>query len=113
MANKIRVIGLDDDNHSMCYVTRSCYYSSAAGFMKECLLDPHTIGYEVRQIRLLDLPEILPDSYTDKQIDEMFDLLAREYRPDELLKRDYDRFLDREKAFDTLWEYAEKEWYYA
>lgn len=113
MANKIRVLGLDDDNHSMCYATRSCYYSDAGKFMKECLLDPHTIGYEVRQIHIIDLSDELVEKYGEDEVERMFDLLACENRPDELLKRDYDRFLDREKAFDTLWEYAEKEWYYA
>ncbi len=104
--NSIQVLALDDDNHSVCFVTRGSYYSSAANFMQECLLKPHTVEYEVRYVALVDM--------TGDEDEDMatFDLCACTYDPGKLFKDDNERWVAREKAFDTLWKQGEREYFY-
>lgn len=53
--NTIKVLALDDDNHSVSFVTEEgVNYSSAAEFMRDCLLQPHGTFYTVRMIALVE-----------------------------------------------------------
>ena len=53
--NTIKVLALDDDNHSVSFVTEEgVNYSSAAEFMRDCLLQPHGTFYVVRMIALVE-----------------------------------------------------------
>lgn len=54
---KIQVLALDDDYHTINYVTKDCYYYNVEEFMKECLLKPHDKEYEVRMVRYINLEE--------------------------------------------------------
>ena len=107
----IKVLCLNDDNHSNCYVTRAFYYHNCAQFAKECLLAPHNYQVEVRQIDLVDPPEAFANM-DEIEFMRLFDLLACEYRPNELLQKDPSRWAEREKTFELFWEYGE-EWRYA
>ena len=108
---KIKVLGLDDDNHPMCFVTRGSYYENAVRFMRDCLLDAHSISYDLRIIRLTDLPEGL--TFLDPvNVETMFDLLTCENHPYRLCQENPLLWQDREKAFDLFWKYGEKECYY-
>ena len=109
--SKIQVIALNDDNHSKCYVTRGSYYHNMADFAKECLLKPHTVEYEVREVYICDpsgkLAELTEDEFLC-----LFDLLAITYDPAELFKENHERWEKREIAFDLFWENGD-EWRYA
>lgn len=107
----IQVLCLNDDNHSNCYVTRAFYYHDCVQFVKKCLLMPPNCQIEIRQINLVDPPE----AFTNMDEDEfmrLFDILACEYRPNELLQKEPSRWAEREKTFELFWEHGE-EWRYA
>lgn len=105
--NKIQVLALDDDNHSVCFVTRGSHYGDAASFMRECLLKPHTVEYEVRMVTLVDF-----EDEEDWEVDYAFDCLACIYNPGELFMKDPERWNERELAFDLFWERGNKEYFY-
>lgn len=109
--SKIQVIALNDDNHSKCYVTRGSYYHDMADFAKECLLKPHTVEYEVREVYICDPSEKLAE-LTEDEFLYLFDLLAVTYDPAELFKEKPEQWKNREIAFDLFWENGD-EWRYA
>lgn len=106
----IKVLCLNDDNHSNCYVTRTSYYHDCAQFAKKCLLAPHNYQYEVRQIDLVDPPTAFANMDEDEFM-RLFDLLACEYRPDELFHEDPLRWSERKRVFELFWVNGE-EWRY-
>ena len=73
---KIKVLCLNDDNHSKCYVTRGSYYHNMADFAKECLLKPHTVEYEVREVYICDPSEKLAE-LTEDEFLYLFDDIPR------------------------------------
>ena len=93
--NTIKVLALDDDNHSVSFVTEEgVNYSSAAEFMRDCLLQPHGTFYVVRMITLIE------EQY--EAVEEEFDkiqfgcgLMTAEWR----------------NAFDKLWELSQEDFY--
>lgn len=97
----IPVLALNDDNHSICYVTRNGYWSDADSFMKEVLCKPHTVEYKVKDIPLIYLNTMLVCD--GMNIEEMFDRVddyrIANYR-DRLTEEDLKK---REIAFDYLW----------
>ena len=107
----IKVLCLNDDNHSNCYVTRTSYHHDCAQFAKECLLAPHNYQFEVRQIDLVDPPEAFANMDEDEFM-RLFDLLACEYHPDELFHKDPLRWSERKRVFELFWANGE-EWRYA
>ena len=109
--SKIQVIALNDDNHSKCYVTRGSYYHDMADFAKECLLKPHTVEYEVREVYICE-PNGKLAELTEDEFFYLFDLLAITYDPAKLFKENQKRWKDRETAFDLFWENGD-EWRYA
>ena len=80
---KMQVLALDDDYHTINYVTKDCYYYNAEEFMKKCLLKPHDKEYEVRMVRYINLEE-------DSKEMMAFDYLHRGIKSND--------------AFDILWE---------
>lgn len=98
----IPVLALNDDNHSICYVTRNGYWSDADSFIKKVLCKPHTVEYKIKDISLIYLNTMLVcDGMT---IEEMFNRVD-DYR---INNRKEDRMTEeglkkREIAFDYLW----------
>lgn len=109
--DSIKVLALNDDNHSKCYVTRGSYYHDMADFAKECLLKSHTCEYEVREVYLCDPSEKLAE-LTEDEFLYLFDLLALTYDPAELFKTKPEQWKNREIAFDLFWKNGD-EWRYA
>ena len=109
--SKIKVLCLNDDNHSNCYVTRISYYSNMADFAKECLLKPHIYEYEIREVYICEpigkLAELTEDEFL-----YLFDLLAVTYDPVNLFRENLERWEERKNAFDLFWENTD-EWRYA
>ena len=109
--SKIQVIALNDDNHSKSYVTRGSHLGDAAKFMKECLLKPHTLEYEIREVYICDPQGELAELDEDEFL-YMFDLLDLTNDPGKLFKENETVWQDREKAFNLFWENGD-EWRYA
>ena len=95
----IRVLALDDDNHSICFAGERHDWSDAAEFIKDRLAAPHTDNYEIRMITLIDY---------DESVDEMFDRLSCCYRPGQL---DEEAMTSRLEAFNHLWDMAKEDFY--
>ena len=108
---KIKVLCLNDDNHSKCYVTRGSYYSDMADFAKERLLKPHICEYEIREVYICDPSNELATMDEDEFL-RLFDLLACTYDPAELFKQDQERWEERNKAFELFWKNGDT-WRYA
>lgn len=108
-----QVLALNDDNHDSCFVTRTNYYSNVVDFMRECLLAPHHISYEVRQVHLCDVPEELMELYNNDENAFIcdFDRLACTYAY-EINKLSEEQSSARIKAFHRFWEHGDKEFHY-
>lgn len=100
--SKIQVIALNDDNHPECYITRGSYYHNMTHFVKECLLKPHTVEYEIREVYICDplgeLAELTEDEFL-----YLFDLLSLTRDPAKLFKEEPEQWKNREIAFDLFW----------
>ena len=97
----IPVLALNDDNHSICYVTRNGYWSDADSFMKEVLCKPHTVEYKVKDITLIYLNHTLvcDGMNTEEMFDRVDDYRIADRR-DRMTEEDLKK---REIAFDYLW----------
>lgn len=106
----IKVLALNDDNHSKCYVTKWDFFSDCATFAKELLLAPHTETYEVREVYICD-PQGELANWDEEKFCDMFSLLDG-CSPDELAERDPEKYRLRQEMFEIFWENGE-EWRYA
>lgn len=69
----IRVLALDDDNHSVMFATEyGVRYNSAAEFIKECLALPHVEQYDVRGFAIIDPVDGILSDLEDDCIDDLF-----------------------------------------
>ncbi len=93
--NSFRVLALDDDNHSVSFVSEDgVEYADAAAFMRDCLLHPHGVFYTVRMITLVE------EYY--ETIDEDFDKVQFGCGP---------MTDDWREAFERLWEVSQEDFY--
>lgn len=108
---KIKVIALNDDNHSKSYVTTDRHLGDAADFMKQYLLVPHTEEYEVREVYICEpmgkLAELTEDEFL-----YMFDLLDGTYDVPALQREHPEVWKNRQIAFNLFWEEGDT-WCYA
>lgn len=102
----VRVLALNDDNHSKSYVTSIWHFGNAAAFMTNQLLQPHTETYEVREVYLCDPQGELAKMDQDEFM-TLFDLLDTkpEYLCDGLCQK-------RKEAFELFWKNSDT-WNYA
>lgn len=105
----IPVIGIDDDNHSISYVTRGNYYSNSEIFMREVLCKPHTDEYKIKIIHFVDLKEDLNFKGLDGE--QMCHLLDCVSDIDKLFKENHNKWLLREEVFNFLFYTKEEELY--
>ena len=100
----IKVLCLDDDNHSPSYVTKDKVYYDLNYFIKgECLLKSHHCEYEIKQICLVDPPEAFAEM-SEEGFMIMFDLVSCD--PKDLSE---EKRRSRDITFDVLWNNGE-EW---
>ena len=101
MNNSIRVLMLDDDNHTPSYHGEDTSFWHDANHFIKWLTRPHTIiiPYEVRQVRLIDLDIDLSETNPDIDIDHIFDIVDCNGRG-----HSYEEYLE---AFDILWKNSE------
>ena len=100
--NAIRVLMLDDDNHSPSYHAEDTSHWHDANHFIKYLTRPHTtiIPYEVRQVALLDLDIDLSETDPDIDIGHIFDIVY-------FNGRGYS-FEEYQEAFDILWKNSEE-----
>ena len=106
--SKIRILMLDDDNHTPCYVMENRYWSNANSLMKEVLCKPHTLEYEIKEIKLIELNTAL--YYENMSAEDMFDRVD-DYRINKRNGLTEDEYEKRLKAFNFLWETPEEDLY--
>ena len=94
----IRVLMLDDDNHTPSYHAEDTSHWHDANHFIKWLTRPHTtiIPYEVRQACLLDLEVDDPDI----DIERIFDIV-------DMYGRGYS-FEEYQEAFEILWKMSEE-----
>ena len=98
----IRVLMLDDDNHSPSYHAEDTSHWHDANHFIKWLTRPHTviIPYEVRKVALIDLDIDLAEIDPDIDIDHIFDIV-------QFNGRGYS-FEEYQEAFDILWKLSEE-----
>lgn len=98
----IRVLMLDDDNHSPSYHAEDTSHWHNANHFIKFLTRPHTvvIPYEVRTVHLIDLDVDLSETDPDIDIGHIFDIVY-------FNGRGYS-FEEYQEAFDILWKNSEE-----
>ena len=98
----IRVLMLDDDNHSPSYHAGDTSHWHDANHFIKYLIRPHTviIPYEVRKVALIDLDIDLSEIDSDIDIDHIFDIVF-------FNGRGYS-FEEYQEAFNILWKNSEE-----
>lgn len=98
----IKVLVIKDYDDVVRVVTRGTRYTVFGDFVSD-LAKSHSVDYKIKTLIFetcsLDLKQSVMFNYK-------LDLLISE-DPLELAKNDFDKFLERESAFDTIWEVAE------
>lgn len=98
----IKVLIIKDYDDIIRVVTRGTRYTVFGDFVTD-LAKSHSIDYKIKTLVFencsLDLKQSITFNYK-------LDLLINE-DPLELAKNDFNEFLERESAFDTIWEVAE------
>ena len=74
MAN-IRILGLDDDNHSACFVGEDGTHYDSAKELIEMLAAPHQNTYVVKMFAIVDEWSDELAAFEEEFIDHMFDYL--------------------------------------
>lgn len=102
MAN-IRVLGLDDDNHSPMFIEENgSIYGDAQDLIK-MLSQPHDNQYEVKMFALVDEWSDELSQYDECEVDNMFDFLCGRSK---LAKGT--KFIE---IFDMFWESANRRYW--
>lgn len=98
----IRVLMLDDDNHSPSYHAEDTSNWHDANHFIKYLTRPHTviIPYEVRKVALIDLDIDLSETDPDIDIGYIFDIV-------QFCGRGHS-FEEYQEAFDILWKNSEE-----
>lgn len=98
----IRVLMLDDDNHSPSYHAEDTSHWHDANHFIKYLIRPHTviIPYEVRKVALIDLDIDLSEIDSDIDIEHIFNIVF-------FNGRGYS-FEEYQEAFNILWKNSEE-----
>lgn len=109
----VRVLKLDDDNHSPCYVTEYGYWCDADSFMKNGLCKPHSVEYKIKTIKYIYIDPNL--EHEGVKATTMFNRVD-DYRINDGIMEgarglSYEQYLNRKIAFDFLWETSEEVFY--
>jgi len=95
----IRVLMLDDDNHTPSYHAEdTSHWHDANHFIKH-LIQSH-IPYEVRKVALIDIDIEAMENDGIDDIDHFFDIVDFDGRGHS--------FEEYQEAFDILWKYSEE-----
>ena len=99
----MRILGLDDDNHSPCFVCEDCKTEYAyASDLVEFLAKPHDFEVRVKMFHLIDYPNGKLENYTEDEINDMFSALEGYGHPP--------CGLTDQEVFEMFWESANENW---
>ena len=102
MAN-IRILGLDDDNHSPCFVGEDGTHFSGVKELIEMLAQRHENTYEVKMFAIVDDWSYQLQAYDECEVDHMFDFLEGiSTIPAGMIF---------EEIFNLFWESANRNWW--
>ena len=102
MAN-IRILGLDDDNHSPMFVGEDGTYFSGVKELVEMLAQRHENTYEVKMFAIVDEWSDELCAHDECEVDHMFDFLEDIARAPE--------GMTFEQVFNLFWNSANREWW--
>ena len=75
MADVVRILGLDDDNHPPCYCCEDGTVFNNAKEAMEFLAQPHECQYEVKMFAITDKWSVALSEYDEEIVNNMFDFL--------------------------------------
>ena len=93
----IRVLVMDDDNHSPVYVREDgIVYYSEKDFMVKCLIKPHNIQFKLALLSIINEPVGELANYNEDEICGMFNTLCgyRWAKPSESIEDLFNMFWD-------------------
>ena len=99
----MRILGLDDDNHSPCFVCEDCKTEyHYVNNLVEFLAKPHDFEVQVKMFYLVDYPNGKLENYTEDEINDMFSALEGYGHPP--------CGLTEQEVFEMFWESANENW---
>lgn len=98
----IKVLIIKDYDNEIRVITRGTLYNTLRDFIVD-IAKSHSVDYKIKTVNFNDLA---PDLKSDIMFNYKLDLLVKT-NPLTLAQNDFDKFLERESAFDTIWEVAE------
>ena len=102
MAN-IRILGLDDDNHSPMFVGEDGAVYHGAQDLIGMLAKPHANTYEVKMFAIVDEWSDDLSAFEEETVDHMFDFLEGiSTKPEGM---------EFEQVFNLFWESANRNWW--
>ena len=102
MAN-IRILGLDDDNHSPMFVGEDGTVYHGAQDLIGMLAKPHANTYEVKMFAIVDEWSDDLSAFEEEVVDHMFDFLEGISTKPEGMEFD--------QIFNLFWESANRNWW--
>lgn len=102
MAN-IRILGLDDDNHSPCFVGEDGTQFSGVQELVGMLATPHQNTYEVKMFAIVDEWSDELSEFEEEKVDHMFDFLEGISTQPEGMSFD--------QIFNIFWNSANRNWW--
>lgn len=102
MADVVRILGLDDDNHAPMFITEDGDVFSTPRELVKWLSHAHDVDYDVRMFSIVGEYTGRLAEYEFGEVDEMFCFL-------EGLNKTMENEFDL--VFDLFWESNNKEWW--
>jgi hypothetical protein len=96
--NTFRILGLDDDNHSYCWVCEDGTRCETTKEIMEFLAQPHESQVEIKMFAIIDDTEGPLSNYDVDEVDDMFYML-------EGVSAETDNFAE---VFDLFWKSANR-----
>ena len=105
MADKVRILGLDDDNHTPMFRMETGEIYGSPRELIEFLSHAHDVEYQVKMFAIVEQPSETLAKYDMEDIDSMFYYLEGIYDTPPIEVNNFNLI------FDLLWESANKGWW--
>ena len=105
MADKVRILGLDDDNHAPMFRMETGKIYNSPRELIEFLSHSHDVEYQVRMFAIVEQPSEALAKYDMEDIDWMFMFLEG------LTSALPSECNDPNLVFELFWDSANKEWW--
>jgi hypothetical protein len=98
----IKVLVIKDCDNEIRVITRGTLYNTLGDFIAD-IAKSHSMDYKIKTV---DFNGLTPDLKSNIMFNYKLDLLVKT-NPLTLAQNEFDKFLERESAFDDMWEVAE------